>query len=319
MRIGVMGAGAVGSLVGAILSSTYEVVLIGRKDHVETIQERGLRITGCTELHVRPEASTDATDLGGCDIVLLTVKAYDTIEAVRQASLAEPRAMMVTLQNGLDNDEKIKETAPGMVSSAAVTSLGVTYLGPGHIRHAGTGSTELGRMVCSPGEARRVADILTEGGFPTEFVDNIRGHIWLKGLVNHCINPLTVLHRCRNGVLLDVEKYRRQMAVLHDEAVEVVSSIDVPLPDEDTFARVEEVARLTADNRSSMLQDIDRGKRTEIDSITGHIIRVGKQHGLELPLSEMVYYEVKLLEPGGQRGKWVEPEVTANAEGGEGE
>jgi 2-dehydropantoate 2-reductase len=296
MRIGIMGAGAVGSLVGALLSDTYDVVLIGRPNVAKAIKERGVRVSGRTELHVRPEASDEPAALEGCDIVLLTVKAYDTAEAALLVAMAEPRTMLVTLQNGLDNDERVKQTAPGLNSCAAVTSLGVTFLGPGHVRHAGEGESVLGRMACSPAEAERTADILTEGGIPLTFVDNVRGHIWLKGIVNHCINPLTVIHRCRNGALLEHGEYLQHLSGLCEEAVRVVEAAGIDLPEEDVLGRVKEVARLTAENKSSMLQDVDRGKRTEIDHITGHIISLGMAHNIDMPLSEFVYYEVKNIE-----------------------
>ncbi len=299
MRIGIMGAGAVGTYVGALLADRNDVVLIGRPAVADCISDRGIRVSGRTEMHVRPEASADPGDLKGCDIVLLTVKAYDTAEAAGLVAGAEPMAMLVTLQNGMDNDEAVARTAPGLRSCAAITSFGVTFEGPGHVRHAGEGSTVLGRMACSPSEARTVADQLSEGGLPMEWVDNIRGHVWLKGIVNHCINPLTVIHRCRNGVLLEHEEFRQQMKRLCAEAISVVNAATVHLPADDVLGRVAEVARLTADNKSSMLQDVDRGKRTEIDHITGYIIRTAKLHGLEMPLSEFVYYEVKNLETEG--------------------
>lgn len=285
-----------GTFVGALLAERNDVILIGRPNVVDCIKDRGVRISGKTELHVRPEASADPADLKGCELVLLTVKAYDTAKAAGLVAEAEPMAMLVTLQNGLDNDEAVATEAPGLKSCAAITSFGVTREGPGHIRHAGDGDTVLGRMACSPGEARHTADLLTGGGLPVEWVDNIRGHVWLKGVVNHCINPLTVIHRCRNGVLLEHEDYLRHMTGLCAEALAVIRMVNVILPTDDVLGRVKEVARLTADNRSSMLQDVDRGKRTEIDHITGHIIRLGKHHSLDLPLSEFVYYEVKNLE-----------------------
>ena len=306
MRIGIMGAGAVGTFVGALLAERSDVVLIGRPGVADCISDRGIRISGRTETHVRPEASADPADLKGCDIVLLTVKAYDTAQAAGQVAEAEPMAMLVTLQNGLDNDESVARTAPGLKSCAAITSLGVTYEGPGHVRHAGEGSTVLGRMACSPGEASHVADLLTEGGFPMEWVDNIRGHVWLKGIVNHCINPLTVIHRCKNGVLLEHDEYLQHMTGLCAEALTVINAATVRLPSDDVIGRVKEVARLTADNRSSMLQDLDWGKRTEIDHITGYIIQQGKLHGLDLPLSDFVYYEVKNLESEGMEAKMEE-------------
>ncbi len=299
MRIGIMGAGAVGTFVGALLAERYDVILIGRPPVADRISDRGVRISGRTEMHVRPEASADPMDLEGCDIVLLTVKAYDTAEAAGLVARAEPMTTLVTLQNGLDNDEAVAKNAPGLKSCAAVTSFGVTYEGPGHVRHAGEGPTVLGRMACSPGEARHVADQLTEGGLPVGWVDNIRGHVWLKGVVNHCINPLTVIHRCKNGALLEHSDYLKHMTGLCAEAFTVINAATVHLPTDDVVGKVKEVARLTADNRSSMLQDVDRGKRTEIDHITGYIIRLGKHFGLDLPLSEFVYYEVKNLEAAG--------------------
>ncbi len=306
MRIGIMGAGAVGTFVGALLAERNEVVLIGRPQVADCIRDRGVRISGRTEVHVRPEASADPADLKDCEVVLLTVKAYDTAEAAGLVAEAAPMTTLVTLQNGLDNDESVARTAPGLRTCAAITSLGVTYEGPGHIRHAGEGSTVTGRMACSPGEARHIADVMTEAGFPMEWVDNIRGHVWLKGVVNHCINPLTVIHRCRNGVLLEHEEYLQHMTGLCAEALTVVNANAVHLPTDDVLGRVMDVARLTADNRSSMLQDVDRGKRTEIDHITGYIIRLGKLHGLDLPFSEFVYYEVKNLESEGLETKILE-------------
>jgi 2-dehydropantoate 2-reductase len=299
MRIGIMGAGAVGSMVGALLTSEMDVILIGRPKVAMAIKERGVRVSGKTELHVRPEASSDPADLEGCDIVMLTVKAYDTAEAASMVSLTEPGAMLVTLQNGLANDARVREVAPGLNSCAALTSMGVTYLGPGHVRHAGQGDTVLGRMACSPLEAERTAEILTKGGFPITFVANVRGHVWLKGIVNHCINPLTVIHRCRNGVLLEHKEYLQHLTGLCSEALMVTNAEAIDLPTEDILGHVKEVASLTAENRSSMLQDVDRGKRTEIDHITGHLIKVGKGHGLDLPLSEFIYYEIKNLEQQG--------------------
>jgi 2-dehydropantoate 2-reductase len=306
MHIGIMGAGAVGTYVGALLSQRNRVVLIGRPAVVDCINDRGVRISGRTELHVRPEASADPNALKDCEIVLLTVKAYDTAEAAGLVAAAAPMATLVTLQNGLDNDESVATAAPGLKSCAAITSFGVTREGPCHIRHAGEGSSVLGRMACSPGEANRVATQLSEGGFPIEWVDNIRGHVWLKGIVNHCINPLTVIHRCKNGVLLKHGDYLRHMTGLCAEALTVTNAISVHMPTNDVFGRVKEVASLTGDNRSSMLQDVDRGKRTEIDHITGYIIRLGKKHGLDLPLSSFVYYEVKNLETEGTEVKYRE-------------
>jgi 2-dehydropantoate 2-reductase len=296
VRIGVMGAGAVGSLVGATLSRRHDVVLVGRKPHVEAIQKRGLRVGGLTRKVAYVEAYTSARALADCDIVLLTVKAYDTLLAARSVAHAAPNAVLVSLQNGLDNAGKLRRAARGMDTCLAITSMGVTFLGPGRIRHAGRGSTQLGPLTASRKDAARVARALRSGGLQVELVGEIKGHVWLKGIVNHCINPLTVINRCRNGRLLKVARLRREMAELCEEAVAVARAKRVRLPPGDPLARVEEVARLTSRNRSSMLQDVQRGRRTEVGSITGHIVRLGESYGLDLPRSRDVLREVRRIE-----------------------
>lgn len=296
VRIGVMGAGAVGSLVGAILSRHHDVVLVGRRPHMQAIQRRGLRVGGLTRRVAHVEAHTSARALSDCDIVLLTVKAYDTLLAARSVAHAAPDALLVSLQNGLDNAGKLRRAARGMDTCLALTSMGVTFLGPGRVKHAGRGSTQLGPLTASKADAARAARALRRGGLPVELVGDIKAYVWLKGIVNHCINPLTVINRCRNGRLLKVARLRREMAELCDEGVAVARTKRVRLPVDDVLKRVEEVARLTARNRSSMLQDVQRGRRTEVGSITGHIVRVGESHGLELPRSREVLREVRRIE-----------------------
>jgi len=291
-----MGAGAVGSLVGAFLSSRHEVVLVGRAAHVEAVLARGVRVTGLGRMVAWPEASTRASALAGCGMVLLTVKAYDTSVAARQVARAAPDAVLVSLQNGMDNADKLGHAAPGMATCLALTSMGVTLLGPGRVRHAGAGSTQLGALTASRAQAMRTARELSWGGLPVELVGGIGAHVWLKGIVNHCINPLTVIHGCRNGSLLENEGYRQEMRALCAEALAVARAERVRLPHPNPLARVEEVARLTAANRSSMLQDIDRGRRTEVGSITGHIVRLGAAHGLPMGASRAALREVRRIE-----------------------
>ncbi len=291
-----MGAGALGSLVGAMLSRRHEVVLVGRREHVEAVRARGLRVTGLTRMLARPEASTRASALDGCELVLLTVKAYDTYRAARSVARAAPGTLLLSLQNGMDNADKLRRAAPGMRTCLALTSMGVTYLGPGRVRHAGAGSTQLGALTASRAQTMRAARELTEGGLHVGLVGDIGAHVWLKGIVNHCINPLTVIHACRNGRLLAVGGYREEMRALCAEALAVAAVERVRLPHPDPMGRVEEVARLTAANRSSMLQDVDRGRRTEIRSITGHIVRLGASHGLPMPASRAALRKVALIE-----------------------
>ncbi|MFQ5552478.1 MAG: ketopantoate reductase family protein [Thermoplasmata archaeon] len=278
MRFLVFGAGAMGSLVGGLLSKRHETVLVGRKPHIKAIRDQGLRISGKTDLLARPEAVETLPPEADPDVVIVAVKAYDTWEAAEALKPLTQRASFLSLQNGLGNEETLAAAGAGVLGG--VTNQGITFLGPGEIQHAGSGDTYIGPFAgVGKEEAVQVVEAFNESGLPSHVVDDIRRELWLKAVVNACINPLTALLRVDNGYVLETRATEQIVRDVIQEGVEVAARYDIDLVAEDVFDRVASVVRGTAENRSSMRQDLERGRRTEIDAINGAIARLGRDVG----------------------------------------
>lgn len=310
-RIVVMGAGAVGSLFGGLLAKAgYDVTLVGRGPHIEAIRRRGLRIEGLTRATVRPLlgprppcsgtgtgrvallASTRAPE---GDLVLLTVKSYDTARALQSVRLSRGGAVL-TLQNGVGNAERVAARFGPRRTLAGVTSCGALLAGPGRVVHTGRGPTVVGGWsespTCSP---RTVAALFNGAGIPTKVSRNIRAELWRKVAVNAAINPLTALTGMRNRAVAENPGLRSLAEGIVEEAERVARLRRIPLGP-GLRKRVLEVARKTGANRSSMLRDVERGRRTEIDAITGALLREAERAGVEASANRALYELVKGLE-----------------------
>jgi len=281
VRVLVFGAGAIGSLLGGLLSEAHDVTIVGRKPHVDRVNRQGLRITGLTKRIVWPTAMTDVPT-GDFDVVFVTTKAYDTANAVEALRAFWRRSMFVTLQNGLGNAERIAELADRVL--AGTTSHGVTFVAPGEIHHAGVGDLAIGPWKATTAEdATRLATALTASGLPAVAIADARRALWAKVVVNAAINPLTAVLREPNGALVDHDDLRELLAAVAREAVAAANTAGVEMAEDELANRAADVAVKTAENRSSMLQDVERGRRTEIDAITGELLRVASRTGLDLP------------------------------------
>lgn len=291
MKIAVLGAGAMGSLIGALLSGTHDITLVGRKPHIDAVNDRGLRITGLREFTCKPTAVHDAGEAGTPDILVLAVKAFDTDAALPDIELlSDDDTVVVSIQNGLDNHFLLSERVPRVVSG--LTSLGATVTRPGEVRFAGRGDTVLGSLSGRIEEAERVAQAFNAAGVDCRLSTNIAPEIWMKAIVNSCINPITALVRRENGCLRE-PPLKEVAEGICQEAVSVAESWGVQLPTDDPFSHVMGVVEGTADNRSSMLQDIDRGKRTEIDYINGSIVIKGGETGVSTPINRTLWNLMK--------------------------
>ncbi|MDD1773354.1 MAG: 2-dehydropantoate 2-reductase [Methanomassiliicoccales archaeon] len=296
MRISVFGAGALGSLMGALLSTKHEVTLIGRKAHVDAINQKGLEISGIVEELVHPAATTDVNGLESQDLVLITVKAYDTEEAVTSvAPIVDMDTIVVSLQNGLDNVRMISR-AYGSRGVGGVTSCGATFLGPGRIRFAGRGETIFGSTAGRRDLAERARDAFNECGIESTVTDDIMAEVWMKIIVNASINPITALVRSENACIEDDPILRELAERVCDEAVAVAKASGVRLPRCDPLGKVMRVVSATRNNRSSMLQDVEAGRRTEVDEITGAIVKEAKRHGIPAQTNETLWGLVRCLQ-----------------------
>ncbi len=303
MRILVFGAGSIGSLIGGILSKRYDVTLLGRKKHMDEMKKNGLKITGKTNNVFYPKTATKIS--GKYDLIILTVKAYDTEKSIRTLKPVLGRTTVIlSLQNGLGNEEIIANTIGFSKGNKGVlrgiTNHGVIFVKPGEIHHSGMGETVIGEIDGKKTERiKKICSMFNNAGIKTRISKNIKKDVWAKTIVNSAINPVTAVTGLKNGYLLKIPELKRLMGQICLEDMRVANKSGVFF-DSDVFEETKKTASLTAENKSSMLQDIESGKKTEIDFINGAIAKTGKRHGIDTPINNTLTVLVKVLE---KRGK----------------
>ena len=301
MKIVVVGSGAIGSLYGAFLSrfEDTEVILVGRNPHVSAIQTIGLKIKGILGDHTfKMKAMQSASEVDSADLVIVTTKTYDTITAAKSAKhLTDAGASILLIQNGLGTEELVAKALNTTKVLRATTCMGALRTSPGVVTATGCGLTEIGSRYAENYDlVERLSMMMKEVGFDVRTSENIEGVVWTKTLVNCGINPVGALTGLSNGDVYKNQALRGLIVRLVKEAVQVVEALGVELTTEDPVRYALGTAKATGDNINSMLQDLQAGKRTEIDAITGEVIRLAKQFGIETPSSDAVYALVKALE-----------------------
>jgi len=297
----VFGAGAMGSFFGGLLSLRNDVTLIGRKDHMVVVRAHGLRLLGKTVRLVRPHTATRVPKGSHPELVIVATKSYDTAAAMRSLRPFAGTALFLTLQNGLDNADLIARDAKRVI--AGTTAHGVTFLGPGEIRHAGVGDTTIGAWAgVNEAAVVRVRDLLEEAGIRTRITADARSELWSKLVVNAAINPLAALAGVPNGRLVADPNLRRLLEDVARETAAVARAAGARVDPDDLVRRTRLVARRTASNRASMLQDLDRARPTEIDAITGAVLREAERTGRDAPLNRALFALVKARETPFERG-----------------
>lgn len=317
MRITIVGAGAMGSLMagrlagiagkpGATPETTVdEVILYGRPSaHLAAIQERGLTVVeqdGRT--HVVPlRATTDPAAVEGSQVVLVLVKAWASGEAAAPLCRYLTRdTIVITLQNGLGNASALR-TALLHDGVRPHVYLGVTTQAAmrteaGAIRHTGSGITAIGRRT-NPANAplRDIATVLTSAGLQTVAVDDIHRWVWRKLAVNAAINPLTALAGVKNAAISTDPGLRLAAETIAREVVAVGKATGVKIDLLEVLAAIEEVARSTGENHSSMLVDLETGTRTEIDAINGAVVAEARRHAIRVPANQLMTALVRARE-----------------------
>lgn len=290
MKILVVGAGSMGCLLGGYLSRAgHDVFLLdSQPERVEAIAQHGLSVEGVGgDFQVEPAAGLQY-DGDPPELVLITVKAYDTARAAEPlAVLLGEATTVLTLQNGVGNIERLASHLPRESLLAGTTSLGANLLASGRVHHAGEGETHLGELDGEISErVTQLAEIFTRAKLPAQATDNVQELIWKKLAVNVGINALTALLRVRNGQLLATDDAQQIMRDAVTECVLVAQSSGIPLELEPIYQRVRDVARATANNRSSMLMDVLHNRRTEIDAINGAVVHRAEELGLATPVNQ---------------------------------
>ncbi len=293
MRTAVMGAGAVGCYYGGMLARAgHEVVLIGRPQHVAAVKRDGLFMEALTfQEHVPMQAITEASGIQDAELVLCCFKSTDTASAAAQMKphLA-PGARVLSLQNGVDNAERLQAVL-GHDVFPAVVYVATEMAGPGHVKHHGRGELVIGPSTNSA----KLAALFTEAGVPIEISDNVAGALWAKLILNCAYNALSAITQMPYGRLVQGEGVEDMMRDVVDECMAVAQSDGVNIP-ENIWEAVQGIARTMPTQISSTAHDVARGKPSEIDHLNGYVLARGKARGISTPVNRALHSLVKLLE-----------------------
>ena len=281
MEVVVFGAGSLGSLVGGLLAGGHDVTLVGRDPHVSAVRERGLHLEGAVETTVRPDAVADPP--AAADLAVVCVKAADTAGAAEALAGADIDACL-SLQNGMGNEAVLAGRLDGTVLAGTCT-YGAVLEEPGVVRCTGVGEVALGARDGGPSDAAdRVGAALDAAGVETTVAPDMPRRLWEKLAVNAGINATTALARLDNGALVDGEAKAVATAAAR-EVGRVAEAAGVDLSPHAAAAALERVAAATAANTSSMRQDIQAGRRTEVDAIGGYVCERADEHGVDVPVN----------------------------------
>ena len=290
MKTAVMGAGAVGCYYGGMLARAGK--LIARPQHVEAVQRAGLRLEAQTfQANVAMQASTEAAAVKGAQLVLFCVKSTDTERAgAAMAAFLEPDALVLSLQNGVDNPPRLQALLRQTVVPAVVY-VATEMAGPGHVKHHGRGDLVIGP---SPMSAELVG-LFAAAGVPVQISDNVAGALWAKLIVNCAYNALSAIAQLPYGRMVQGQGVEAVMDDVVRECLALAQVLGVS-PPADIADAVKRIAQTMAGQSSSTAQDLARGKLTEIDHLNGYVVRQGEAHGIATPVNRTLHALVKLLE-----------------------
>lgn len=313
MKILVFGAGAVGSTFGGFLSKSHEVTLLGRPRHLSAIQKQGLKLSGIWGKHhfKNFHYATDSKDLvrQSFDLVLVTVKAYDTDKAAQQLKkIITRRTLILSLQNGLGNIEALQNYFPKNQILAGRVIFGAILSKPGQVKITVMANPTAIGETSVPKITPRVKNIVAafkKAGLPVVTTPNVQSVLWTKVIYNCALNPLASLLDCHYGYLMEKEETRLVMDEVIFEIYDLASKMKVKLnpPSVEKYQKLfytQSVPR-TYHHHPSMLQDLRHGKRTEIDALNGQIAKLGEKHKVPTPvnalLTQMIHSRHKVPPP----------------------
>jgi len=289
-KIFILGAGAIGSCYGVLLSRKNDVTLIGNRAHVDAVKSHGLMVKGDLQGKFPVKAGTRISEIPPNSLIILTTKAQDAVEAVTKLKpLLRSGSVLLALQNGL----KIRELIRTVVGDKCEVVRGLVFMGaeflePGRIT-LWNGPTIIERS--KTGEKIRV--LFEKSGLKAKVTADIEKEEWRKLVVNSVVNPLTAILKVRNNDI-GVTSLRKARHGIIEECSRVAEAEGAHL-DRGFEAEVERKIRGYT-NFSSMYQDIAKGKRTEIDFLNGTIVDLGRKHGIRTPVNETLVGLIKFME-----------------------
>ncbi|HKU68193.1 MAG TPA: 2-dehydropantoate 2-reductase [Candidatus Baltobacteraceae bacterium] len=298
VRVGIIGSGAMGTLFGYHLASQCEVTMLDSNrallDEIE--RSGGLSVNDAPPRHVRVGRSS--RELYGSNFVFLFVKAVDTLRALRPfAGELSPSTPIVSLQNGVGNEDAIKTALGGAVPVVlGITTESSLTVGAGRVRSSQGGATIIGSGGASPATSRSVAELLMKSDMKASVVYDIRPHLWGKLVANAAVNAVSALLDCESGEILKDPNAARLAEALAEEAAEVAAALKINLPFVNPWQYVAEVIAVGADSKSSMAFDLESGHPSEIDHINGAVCAAGRRTGVATPYNDAMVRLIKAKE-----------------------
>jgi len=298
-RIAVVGAGAVGGYFGGMFARAgAPIVFVGRKHFADAIESKGLVLDRSHgQERIRIEATTDIGAVRDCSLILFCVKANDTsATAAQMAPFVKPDSIVVCLQNGVDNADRVR-AATNVVAIPAAVYVAVSVPEPSRVKHLARGDLIIGPPSKKTTE---VAKVFERAGIPCRISENIEGELWVKLLRNCALNAISALGRVRYGEIAQNANAKQLMQNVVDEVLAVAVAARVVMPDihdrESGMAAAMDLAMQMADAFSSTAQDLNRGRPTEIDALNGYVARRGAELGVPVPVNHALFTLIKLAE-----------------------
>jgi len=304
-HIAVVGAGAVGSFFGAMLARAgHQVTLIGRPAHVQAIQSHGLQLHLAHADGVEAVPMTATTELAvlrQADLVLFCVKSTDTAAVARSmAAHVPPQAIIMSLQNGVENSALIASELPNPVIPSVVY-VATEISAPGCVKHHGRGELVIGsmqptRLDKAPQALADIVALFASAQVPVQIAQDIMADLWSKLLINCVFNAISGLAQTSYGKLAAVESIQTTQAALVREVIAVARADGTNLDEVSAMQAVSKITKTMAGQKSSTAQDMARQKLSEIDHLNGFVVRRGQALGVPTPVNQALYALVKLVE-----------------------
>ena len=305
-KIVVMGAGAVGCYFGGMLSRAgHDVTLVARPEHVNVIQAQGLHMDCMTfQEFVAVHASAELDAIKHADLVLFCVKSPDTlatIELIRP--YLKPQTIILSLQNGVDNCERIRSVVGNPVFPAVVY-VATLMAGPGRLKHNGRGELVIGLWESTDPESNaaqtqmldEISALFAHAGIPCPVSQDVRRDLWFKFLVNCSYNAISAIGQIEYGKMVSVDSVKELIDTLADEVLAIAHHEQINITKEEATQANDMIANTMVTQRSSTAQDIARKKSTEIDFLNGLVVKKGRAYGIATPANQSVYALVKMME-----------------------
>ena len=291
MNITIIGAGAIGTMLATRLSNNNKIKLMIKPEHTNLKERRAiiLREISGEERNINVDFEDKVMET---DLIIIAVKSYDLPPIVN--NLAEMKTPIMCCQNGLHSLNYIKENIEVERLSYLVTGTGSSKIEPGLSHHKGDGFTYIGELSNKENDImKNICDSLTNNNMKCEIVEDIGNYIWLKTIINSAINPVATISNVKNGELRE-QRLNEYMKNICKESTKVALKTGIELP-LNPWNEINSIIEKTADNKCSMLQDIENNQMTEIDAINGEIVRIADREGIPVPYNKKITTEIKKL------------------------